>query len=94
MKQHDIIKNALKREPTRWFTAKDFQSLGSIDFVGYEASARMSELVEQYPDRIERKMVGKFRAIKYIPIDQRQQPKPIEPSAEQPKAISWLHDED
>ena len=44
----------------KWI-ASDFQS--GKNFVGYEASARMSELVKIYPDLFIVSKVGRFRAL-------------------------------
>lgn len=51
-----------------WFYPPDFMtpSLGEF-FVGYEASARLSELATEYPDVFENKRRGKYieRRIRY-----------------------------
>lgn len=55
MKQHYIIIKAMLENPSKTlWTAKDFQS-GKY-FVGYEASARMSEIAKMYPSLV---IVGK-----------------------------------
>lgn len=60
--QHDIILWAMLNNPQKeWWSAKDFQ-YGEY-FVGYEATARMSELVLKYPTLVKRDMDGRFRII-------------------------------
>ena len=62
MKQYQIILKAMLENPTRiTWTAKDFQS-GKY-FVGYEASARMSELVKMYPTLLKAGKDGRFRTL-------------------------------
>lgn len=65
--QHDkILALMIKfRGKKEWFKASDFmlQGLG-VYFVGYEASARMSELVKKYPYIFETKTEGRFRYAK------------------------------
>lgn len=48
-----------------WFFPYDFMqsTLGDL-FVGYEASARISEMCKKYPDLIEWKHEGKYRLIR------------------------------
>ena len=60
MRQVDIILKAMLENDKEW-TAKDFQS-GKY-FVGYEASARMSDLVKMYPDLFIVSKIGRFRSI-------------------------------
>jgi len=108
MTQQEKIMKIMEREPKRWFLAKDFMQphLGEL-FVGYEASARLSELTSK--GMVDTKRIGRFRAVKY-----RSEPKEIEPKYKapfmegideslekltirpkpdnQPKAISWLND--
>lgn len=56
-----------------WFYPPDFmkESLGDY-FVGYEASARLSELASKYPDMIESEKRGKYvyRRIKWETYDE------------------------
>lgn len=61
MKQYEIILNAMVNDPTKWFTAKDFQQ--EPYFVGYEATARMSELKTRYIGLFNEKKIGRFRAL-------------------------------
>ena len=61
MKQYEIILNAMLENPTKWFTAKDFQQ--DPYFVGYEATARMSELKTRYIGLFDEKKIGRFRAL-------------------------------
>ena len=45
-----------------WFQAKDIINLGAGDwYVGYEATARMSELASKFPDMIESMSEGKYK---------------------------------
>lgn len=60
MRQVDIILKAMLENNKEW-TAKDFQS-GKY-FVGYEASARMSDLVKMYPNLFIVSKIGRFRSI-------------------------------
>lgn len=60
MRQIDIILKAMLMGDKKW-TAKDFQY--GDNFVGYEASARMSDLVKMYPDLFIVSKVGRFRAL-------------------------------
>lgn len=62
LSQHDTILYAMLENKKRiWWSAKDFQN-GKY-FVGYEATARISELVEKYPDLIKVGKDGRFRII-------------------------------
>lgn len=58
MKQKEIILEALKARPGVWFLPQDFMR-GPENFVGYEASARLSELAKEYPDDIESEREGR-----------------------------------
>lgn len=60
--QYEIILGAMltNKDKSQW-TAKDFQS-GEY-FVGYEASARMSELNKMYPDLFITGKEGRFRTL-------------------------------
>ena len=63
MKQYDIILYAMLKHPEiTWWYAKDFQH-GNY-FVGYEASARMSELAKMYPDVLIAERDGRFRTLR------------------------------
>ena len=61
------------RDKRVWFYPPDFmkESLGDY-FVGYEASARLSELASKYPDMIESEKRGKYvyRRIKWETYDE------------------------
>ena len=62
MTQCDVILKAmLENNNVKEWTAKDFQS--GRYFVGYEASARMSELANEYPDIIITGKDGRFRTL-------------------------------
>lgn len=62
MTQCDVILKAMLENPgkTEW-TAKDFQS-GKY-FVGYEATARMSDLMRMYPEELIVGRQGRFRTL-------------------------------
>lgn len=62
MKQYEIILKAMLENPSKivW-DARDFQK-GKY-FVGYEATARMSELVKMYPTMIKVGKDGRFRTL-------------------------------
>lgn len=62
MKQTDVILRAMIENPMqKTWTAKDFQR-GKY-FVGYEASARMSDLMVEYPDLFIVGREGRFRTL-------------------------------
>jgi hypothetical protein len=62
MKQYDIILKAMLENPSkRVWDERDFQK-GKY-FVGYEATARISELVKQYPTLFIIGKDGRFRTI-------------------------------
>lgn len=56
-----ILKAMLENKKRIWWSAKDFQS--KPYFVGYEATARISELVQKYDDLIKVGKDGRFRII-------------------------------
>lgn len=60
--QCDVILRALllNKNKNNW-TAKDFQY--GDNFVGYEATARMSELVKRFPNLIIVGKIGRFRTL-------------------------------
>ena len=60
MRQVDIILKAMLMGDKKW-TAKDFQY--GEHFVGYEATARMSDLVNMYPELFIVSKIGRFRAL-------------------------------
>lgn len=55
-----------RRHEQKWFYAPDFQkpNMDNEVFVGYEATARISELYQDFPDLIEMKREGKYRYIR------------------------------
>lgn len=59
--QHDTILYVLLNNPDRVFDARDFQK-GQY-FVGYEATARISELIKLYPTLFIVGRDGRFRTI-------------------------------
>lgn len=56
-----ILKAMLENKEKHEWTAKDFQ--GGKYFVGYEASARMSDLIRMYPDLLKVGKDGRFRTL-------------------------------
>lgn len=56
-----ILKAMLENKDKREWTAKDFQS-GKY-FVGYEASARMSDLIRMHPNLLKAGKDGRFRTL-------------------------------
>ena len=56
-----ILKAMLENKDKEVWSAKDFQS--GEHFVGYEASARMSDLSRLYPDLFIVGKVGRFRTL-------------------------------
>ena len=62
MTQHNKILKAMLDNPgKKYWTASDFQS-GKY-FVGYEATARMSELIAKHPNIIISGKDGRFRTL-------------------------------
>lgn len=60
--QHDkIIEKMLSFPKIEWWKPQDFMQDDKW-FVGYEASARLSELAKMYPEMIESKQDGKYKA--------------------------------
>jgi len=65
-----IIKYMAKHPTKQWWYAPDFQARGMEEayYVGYEASARMSDIMRMYPTIINIKREGKYRYIQLRPI--------------------------
>lgn len=64
--QHQkIVAQMCKYPEKKWWLASDFMqnNLGDL-FVGYEATARLAELVGDYPDMFETERQGRFRAVR------------------------------
>ena len=61
-----IVRYMARNPEQEWFYAPDFQQRNMDEdvFVGYEASARMSDIMRDYPGLIEVKRDGKYRYIK------------------------------
>lgn len=78
-----ILNYMRKRTDKEWFYAPDFQEPGmpAEYFVGYEASARISDLVRLHPELVEVKKEGKYRFIRL------KQSKPKEAPG---KAVPWM----
>jgi len=60
-----IIRLMLRRRgEQKWFKAQDFMQPGLPEelFVGYEASARLSELAKEYPEFISTQLDGRYHA--------------------------------
>lgn len=65
--QHQkIVATMCKNSTKEWWLPQDFMQPGDF-FVGYEASARLSELQSEYPDMFESVRAGKYmkRRIKF-----------------------------
>ena len=56
-----ILKIMLENPSKEWWSAKDFQK--GRYFIGYEATARMSDLLRMYPDLFYVKKDGRFRTL-------------------------------
>lgn len=61
-KGQETILKALIENPTKTFTAKDF--MDGKYFIGYEASARMSEIARLYFEILEIGKEGRFRTLR------------------------------
>lgn len=64
--QHQkIVATMCKYPEKKWWLASDFMKpdMGDL-FVGYEATARLAELVGDYPDMFETERQGRFRAVR------------------------------
>lgn len=75
MKQHEKILHIMGsgRKSQAWYAPPDFMDPALDDlFVGYEASARLSELASRYPDMFESTRFDKYlhRRIKWEEIDE------------------------
>lgn len=64
-----IISVMIRNKSQQWFMAGDFQEpkikLGDRMFVGWEASARMSDLLRMYPEMVEVSHKGKYRYLRF-----------------------------
>jgi len=60
-----ILRNFKRTNEARYWRASDFQKEWNDIFVGYEATARMSELIKKYPFAFEIRMNERFREIKF-----------------------------
>src|SRR5687767_10663970 len=61
--QTEKILHFMRSTPEKtWWSATDFQK--APYFIGYEASARISDLMRQYPNKIQTKRAGRFRVIR------------------------------
>lgn len=59
--QQRIVAIMCMNKQQRWWKPQDIMKTGTGDlFVGYEASARLSELATDYPAMIESKREGKY----------------------------------
>jgi hypothetical protein len=67
-----VIRLMARRHTQEWFNAIDFQKSGLEPdvFVGYEATARISDVMRQFPTLVDVKRDGKYRYIKLNPIKQ------------------------
>lgn len=72
MTQHEkVIFRMLRGPRDKWWFPPEFMRGEPELFVGYEASARLSELAHDYPEMIETKQEGKYklRRIKTEDVD-------------------------
>lgn len=105
MKQRDKILAYMAKQPDKWYYPYDFMpprmEMNSEYFVGYEASARLSELASDYPEMIETQQDGKYKRRRFnlntyglwyptLPKELQQILKDIKPRQQQ--AVSWLND--
>lgn len=60
--QQKILNLMVRNKDHEWWLPSDFMKpeLGDL-FVGYEASARLSELAKEYPEAIETRPMGKYK---------------------------------
>jgi hypothetical protein len=64
--QHEkIFIIILSHRDKMWWRASDFQRPWDNIFVGYEASARMSELAKMYPYAFDMRKNGRFRELSF-----------------------------
>lgn len=63
--QQKIVAYMCKHQDKQWWLASDFmkQENGAL-FVGYEATARIAELIGDNPEMFETKRDGRFRAFR------------------------------
>lgn len=61
--QHQKILARMCIEPSRWYLPMEFMQSGDL-FVGYEASARLSELRRECPQMLQVRKEGKYLATK------------------------------
>lgn len=57
-----IIQAMLDHPEKEWWYASDFQK--APYFVGYEASARMSDIIREYPNLVDVDKDGRFRILR------------------------------
>jgi hypothetical protein len=60
-----MFRHYKNRDEIKWWRASDFQKEMFGLFIGYEASARMSEIVKSFPFAFEVRRNGRFREIKF-----------------------------
>ena len=105
MKQRNKILAHMAKDPSKWYYPQDFMpprmSMDNEYFVGYEASARLSELASEYPDMIETKQDGKYKCrrfnlrgydywYKLLPKELQEIVVSVKPKEQ--SAVSWLKD--
>lgn len=85
-----IIRVMIRQKGKEWFYAPDFQrpNMSEDEFVGYEATARMSDLIREYPEIATWKKEGKYRYIRFRFENLRE----IYNSIKIPKEIKYLID--
>src|SRR5690348_16395794 len=66
-KQKVLARMIMMKGKQEWFYAPDFQKpdMPQELYVGYEATARMSDVCKEYPYMVEKKKEGKYRYIRF-----------------------------
>ena len=74
MSQYEKIIKRMIRDTQKWWLPQDFMQEHPTHplFVGYEASARLSELAKLYPEMIESEKQGKYLARRFNPTGVKQ----------------------
>lgn len=67
-----MLRGISERLVLNWWRASDFQKEQFGIFVGYEATARMSELAKKYPFAFELRQNGRFREMRFRSENARQ----------------------
>lgn len=64
-----VLRNMARTPSKEWWYAPDFQrpNMPSDLYVGYEATARISDVIREYPSLLDVKRDGRFRYVKLRP---------------------------